>query len=374
MLKNLLNHKNFSNPLVEYYDKVFNEFDYERENFDRVYFNTADIRTDSGILMKDWKGNEFLEYHSLVRNTGKLKDRTFYYFDILFTNIRSHYQRDYIKIQIIAAKVGGFMNLFFQLICFFWTNYMDNLYITYLIEKLFTLEIEEVEPINPLKSPKFMNYCKIEHNIELAKASGENEIHDLSSKIQLKSLDLPSPVKNNSYELQNLVDFKKRNKKEVHITFRQRCGYNYCCFEKKLKSVESEEKMKYELMKGAENEIKEKIEIANLLKVTDQFRLLRKILLNENQCYMMEKREKHCIRIKEEGNYVKGKMKSLVVRNLKNEKKSKKCHMLNSYLTKKIKENSMTDVDNLLYQYLDKDTKMKIPLEKVRSQQETFRE
>ncbi len=58
--------------------------------------------------------------------------------------------------------------------------------------------------------------------------------------------------------------------------------------DKDLDSITKEEKIKFELMKAAEEELKEKFDIFSFFKSLEQITLLRKILLNESQSFMLK--------------------------------------------------------------------------------------
>ncbi len=111
-------------------------------------------------------------------------------------------------------------------------------------------------------------------------------------------------------------------------------------------------------MKACEEEIKVKTEVDYIFKSLDQFRLLKKLLLNEVQCFMLENRERHCIYNRIDEDSKKGLVEEL--KSLNQEKMIKNENQLKVYLKKKKKENNLTDIDNLLVAYLRNGIKSKL--------------
>ncbi len=105
--------------------------------------------------------------------------------------------------------------------------------------------------------------------------------------------------------------------------------------------------MKYELLKAAEELFEKKTEIIELFNFIDQFRLMKKIFLNKNQCFMLENRDTQSI------NNNNTKRLNKMMYELNEDKINKNKSNLKEYLAKKKKEDSLTEVDNLLLEYMD---------------------
>ena len=101
-------------------------------------------------------------------------------------------------------------------------------------------------------------------------------------------------------------------------------------------------------------EIDKKIEVLDYFKMMDQFKLLQKIILNENQCYMLRKREiKRIIDTEIDIKSFNPKDNNLV--ELEKDKLNKE--KLRYYLISKKADNSLSNVDKLLYSYMENELK-----------------
>ncbi len=364
-----------------------------------MYYTRADLHTDSGILVPDWNTKSFLEYDHTRTGTNQIvDDNEFFRLMFYLTHKTYHYQRQYIKMPEISARVGGFMNLFIMLLNYVWGFYIDNEYSTYLIGKVFKLEIED-EDTSPLKLPEKKEEVKEEEPIQFKnkriniermaetvdpKIKGERvEIVDIShssisdltmqkysktqqapeenaedrfyqvgNKENVENLNRSIAAKEN---ISNLIEERRKATKEIKIDPCEKCYFKYmCCFGNRLIKKNPYSRMRFELIKAAEEELRNKTEISNLLATNDQFGLLKMLILNQFQCFMLENRERHFILNKRNCDLL-GEL-----RDLSGEKKQKKESELISYLKTKRNENSLSDIDNILFRFLNKDLKRRI--------------
>ncbi len=153
-------------------------------------------------------------------------------------------------------------------------------------------------------------------------------------------------------DIKKLIDFKKQKRSKVEIQICERFCFYYFYPEQRInKSKKEEKRVKFEFMMAAEKEIEWKSDVLNLWKVIDQLRLLKKIILNENQCFMLNNRDLQTITNKIED----AKQKS--IKDLDEEKFQKRKNKLIEYLKNK---KSKTPVELLLFKYVDDDLKTEI--------------
>ncbi len=371
-LNNLYDPKNYNNPIVKHHEFRFMELQINRVNRQYFYFGQADLSTDSGILLQDWKKQKFLIFDHQRGNTASMKNNKIYDLSIYLTSKFTHYQRYYIKIPLIVAQVGGVFNLFLLIINKIWNLHIDNEFTVYLMKKLFRLENEETEAkknnffkdfevVNNNNRTFDISTMKIQKNVELIKIPGKQ--HDIVDVTVRPFIDDKLMLEKNTLrnrQVEKIIEFKMKNMKEVEISSGKRLYFQCCCFEKKWRSNNSSNKIKYELMRACEEEIKTKTEVDYIFKNLDQFRLLKKLLLNESQCFMLENREKHCIYNTLEENDNDKKELTERLRYLKDEKQNKCEKDLRTYLKQRKNENNLNDIDNLLVVYLKKDIKEKV--------------
>lgn len=76
------------------------------------------------------------------------------------------------------------------------------------------------------------------------------------------------------------IEFKKKILEEVKISDCERFYFTYCCF--KSESTNKFKNTKYKLFNASNKEIEKRTEIIDYVRLSDQFNVLKKIVLNEN--------------------------------------------------------------------------------------------
>jgi len=150
-------------------------------------------------------------------------------------------------------------------------------------------------------------------------------------------------------DLKQIINYKQKIRKEVKISYCERSRYSCCCFNPKTK----EQILMKELSLLANKIIKQKSDIFELWKTIDQFSLLKKIVLNENQCFMIKNRGIKEISIKPENLQLKEE-------DLEEERNDEDIIKLIEYFKSRNDKKKCNDIDDLLFNYLDHDIKSKI--------------
>ena len=123
-----------------------------------------------------------------------------------------------------------------------------------------------------------------------------NNNPDNKNHIDIKSKKLinnkkPKP-KTNYKDIENIIANKSRTRQRINIVSCERCYFILCCFNSSYKNQNDNQKLrKFELMEAADVELSNKSDFLNYVKLIDQFRLIKKIILNENQCFMIDNRD-----------------------------------------------------------------------------------
>jgi len=194
-------------------------------------------------------------------------------------------------------------------------------------------------------------------NLNLGVRKDALQLHEMFDK-QLKfQHNLASSLKIESRlaEIKQLIEgedginYKQKIRKEVKISYCERSRYSCCCFNPKTK----EQILMKELSLLANKIIKQKSDIFELWKTIDQFSLLKKIVLNENQCFMIKNRGIKEISIKPENLQLKEE-------DLEEERNDEDIIKLIEYFKSRNDKKKCNDIDDLLFNYLDHDIKSKI--------------
>ena len=154
-----------------------------------------------------------------------------------------------------------------------------------------------------------------------------------------------------------IIEYKSKLRKEIVIGYFERSKFIYCCGESKYKEDGNKKRnQRVELIVAAETYINKKSEIFEVFRTIDQLRLLSKIILNSNQCFMIQNRNLQSI-------INKNKTKNSPFKIIVEEKFESNLARLIGYLRNKDKNNELNSIDIMLFKYLDEDIKCKIQKE-----------
>jgi len=246
-----------------------------------------------------------------------------------------------LKIPDALANVGGFMSLVLPFITFIYSFYIDNEYYLFLYEHLYRLEIEKDEnkienrnkiieiqvlknasnkesdrpytpekqdiiskhdssklnilekPINIIENYTNNNIIIFPNNPELVQSSPITNKNRKSLKM-LKMIKKDNIIINK--DVKKLIDYKSKEKELIKIGSCERfCYINCCCYTKTRNKKDKNYNLRYELINHAEAETSKKFDIIEVFKQFNQLRLLKKLLLDKNQCYLLDNRELHSL-------------------------------------------------------------------------------
>jgi len=409
---NLINPKDYGKPyrsFFKYYEEIANIKKYYYRN---PSYLISQVISDVGFLYETFENKYFLEFNDIF--FGETEAAFFDGFNFIFEfNLSPRYKiyrRIYIKLQDLMAQVGGFMSFINYLAQFLYGFYIENYFYVFMIDKLFNLNIihdkkltedntmnynqnnnnqielsikhkdmqnleklEHVANLDPITNVNKNDLTNLDHsdnriindinNCNNDHSKGINKVDKSSNNKLLKRTNFINKKNNEIYNksLKQIIEEKSNINEKMTISQGYRCKYYVCCYDKKVSEYETYKYsdkiniIKYELMKAAEEELEKKLEITELFKVIDQFRLLKKILLNENQCFMLDNREIQNINNKNRKNLQKLGVKegalAIELNKLKYETKKKN---LCKYIAKRKSDGSLTAIDEILLKYMDK--------------------
>jgi len=373
---NLIYQNNLVNP-GEYENYFKRNYFYHSTNIDildnttayynRVHFRLSSIGTDKGIIFSEWVNNSFMEYNDMVVSMETPSDDFFVKVYLRTSRVEKLYQRFYIKIPDAIAKVGGFMSLFFEILGAVYSFYLNNAYHIFLYNKLYNLQIDDesldqniinnnIQSISPnIQSKKIDFELKNLQYIDDVKNSNLNSSTNKLNynRIVIKQHEYSKAVENK--EIKKLIMLKKRKKTHIEIDSCERFRFNYCCYEDKVSGKRTEKKLRYELLLTADKDIKNRSEIFEIFKLLDQFKLLLKLFLNESQGYMIKNRGKQ--EITNDFNWTSNNEEIQKIEEIRMQKQINK---LSDYLLEKKRSNSISNIDMLLFYYLDTEAKEKM--------------
>jgi len=386
--QNLLDPENFTNPINKIYSYNFQGLD--RGNVYPHYkfsYSFSNLTTDQGIFFEDIQNEEFLTFDDLQIDTmhypnyGSFLEISFY-----LSNKNQVHVRSYIKIPDIVAQVGGILSLFFPFIEIILRIFTDNQYTLYLFNNLFKMQLKDNsntevnENIIELKSKSEsirkdeianlneINYKSKRDNILYLNNEGKDCTSVMEDKLDLnKSAKSPENMSvnkgsnkdlyqkindsnnNNSNkftkkesilikDLEKVITIKSKQNDNVEITDCKRLYYTYCCGKDKI-----DKDRIFKLLFVAEEELAKKCDFIEIAKYLDQFRLLKKLVLNEGQCTLLKSRELKALTDE-----------TLIEEELQEEKTNKQ---ILAYLKDQQDTGTLNHIDKVLTYYLRSDTK-----------------
>ncbi len=152
----------------------------------------------------------------------------------------------------------------------------------------------------------------------------------------------------------NAINFKRKKREKVNITFSEQCVSNSSClnFESCKSKAIGMKRLRKELHNYAKEEITKKTNYISLLQGQEQLNLLSKIILHEQQSFMLKNNG-----VKVLVNKIK---RSEEVRNLADMKKQRKINELYEYLKDNIANSNLSSTDLMLYAYMSQSMKRKL--------------
>ena len=309
-----------------------------------------------------------------LSSTSLSQSNKYAFKSIHYMNLKApNYQREYIKLPDIAANVGGILSFFIPFIEYFLRVFIDNEYALFLYYSFFRMKEYE---LNNKDKQNDIQHIQIDYSNNMIENSAapenlkfNNDLKTLkfsdAEKSSNKMLDIQEPnlnlnislAKPNPYKLKELHKrdtilnkeiskvIKSKNKKaiDINISFSDRFSFVNCCGESKTKTNSL-----YNLINIIENELVKKCDFVKILRKLDQFSLIKKIILNEGQCMLLNNRDLKIITSKDENLLTS---KRIEIDGDEGINEHIRVSIIN-YLKSRMETNSISEIDKLLVKYL----------------------
>jgi hypothetical protein len=153
-INHIVNPGDFNNPLIDTYDYNYYRIDMATRKEHKLFYKDSQLSTDSGVVFTDPKSTVFtqLDYHEL--DMGYVTENIVFDNNINFTKKITKFERVYIKIQDVAATVGGFFSITFYILRIIYYFYVEVDLQYYYYKKLLSFKLENDEfDLSNLKKP-----------------------------------------------------------------------------------------------------------------------------------------------------------------------------------------------------------------------------
>jgi len=203
------------------------------------------------------------------------------------------------------------------------------------------LDVNNINKVNNINN-------NVNNNINNNNISNNmNSTSKFRQKFKLKEIIVNNDVK-------SLLNYKKQKRDQITIKKCERFCYLSCrcCYINQRKGNKNYN-LRYELIDNMEVEVSKKFDIIEVFKSLNQLRLLQKLLLNENQCYLLENRELHTLNNSKT-------VPRKEIENLSELKEKQRFTKLVDYILIKKQENNLSNIDVLLLKYLNQDLKLQL--------------
>jgi hypothetical protein len=293
----------FENPFVEYFSKYFILLDPQVSKFVDIYFKNVTVHTDDGLIFKTRDSVSSIVYDYYREQFNTTKSDIILDFYLNSSNNFLTYSRIYMKIQDLAATIGGLLK------AMTFTGYLltiifnDHERYEKIFKALFNFKETEETYDNGKKNnndifPKnlnlFKNHIKMKVNeiykhdsnfgsqnilnffnqSNLLKRNSKNNI----SFINMNKKNSGSHTPNFQAELNSeILQYKNQFKREFRLNPLQVCKmyFCFCCIKK--------EKQTFNLFKIAFDKITQYLDYLEIIKTLQKFHRLKKILFNKKQ-------------------------------------------------------------------------------------------
>jgi len=361
---NLINPKNLSYPFKADLQYSFQSLssDIRKQNF--IYYSTAILKTDRDPIFSNYDELNSTQINRNILDFQDLAtDNRVFELNIYLDNKIYRYERYYVKVQVIAATVGGIMNVIFYIIKFIYSFYIENHFQYFLLNRLIKFEnASDSEDLIDIKDNNKLQYEINKLEAKFPETSGfspppnirsitrpvsiifeHGEKQDANSDIPRKDTH-PSCLNS---KLRQLINVRKKNGQYYPIS---EC--DVCCFQCRRQCVKKNSlRIKNQLIMLANNEIEKKFNFLETIKFIDQVSVLKQIILNEEQTFMLDNKDKLLI-----NNTLTVEDSEELINLLKKDKEKK----LIEYLNMKKLTNKLSEVDLLLYNNLNDEIRSKV--------------
>ena len=341
-------------PVTQALDFISTGVDLDTNKRNLFSYSKSTLKSDIGYLVEDISYENFLQIEKIDTDFNKFipgSNTTIYYSHIYLTKILLDYDRSYLKVQDIAATVGGFFSITYNVLKFAYYFYIENSLVYYYFQNLFSFyklddygkdgavedHLQEMENINIIQfnTGKPNNNAKTKKsdtkNYQVVNINSQNDIipnemnkgadtfdrlnmnptdkdkakNDSNSKSTPKSpptllkartsiISGGDKMKVGTASLINILNKFDKPKTPVHIDETTLWKYHFCnCFIKKETNANS--KMMNNFIYSAKSELDKRYSTVNILALFEQFKVLKQIVLNENQCFMLDHKGKKII-------------------------------------------------------------------------------
>jgi len=353
---NYMNHlmypQNFDKPYKTVYPVYYERTNTNIKNYINyeLFYNVATLATDAGFIWEDPVYQSFMEFDHLRRFDGHLEEFGEYTL-MVQTHVskrKMFYMRIYIRLGQILAIVMGYSGLTMSIVLMIYNFYLNNEYSIFLYGKLFNFEIDSVWEPNVDKVIAF----KTESATELSPIKSDDKENDNEENNKgYKPIPITSSNALNK-DLKKLITYQEKKRQRIEIASKERFCLMCCNVDKDKNDPNNKELIiKKELILAAEKIIEKQRDIFELWRKLDQNLLLKKMILNESQYYMLEKRGLRPITDKVHTDSLDA------VRNLHDVKEEEDKKKFYEYIKELRLKNEVSDIDKFLWLNLDEDIK-----------------
>ena len=175
-----INTNNYTNPFQKYLKDKFYYISNKYFLSITEYIHHINMRTDKGIVFSSYKEKNNFTIDSIIDFTVYNRSDTILSFNIQLNNVIEKYNRNYLKIQDLAAKIGGIYSILLLIFYFLINSISENMYFEYLINNFFNIVFfYEKENNNNLKNKtnkidKIIDILTTESNKKLKELNNNN--------------------------------------------------------------------------------------------------------------------------------------------------------------------------------------------------------
>jgi hypothetical protein len=261
-----------------------------------MFYSPSNMITDAGIIFQEFSSEFFLEETSGILDFTNVPTNNYVYDNLFYGGKKSNvYNRSYIKVQAIAAVVGGFLQLARIILKICYTFYFEGSFKKYFYEELFTLIEDDGSSLqNKKKVATDVNSTLFNRTTKQLDAPAEST-NELYSRVVKPTI--LNNVNSNlmSYYEKAFIKNKKVKKLDSNLEITKTDIF-------KFKFLFKRNEKKFVNINMMEESINSKLEILNYFSLFRNVNLIKKMLLNKFQLNLLSKCNKDILNINETSN------------------------------------------------------------------------
>lgn len=228
-INNYIDSMDFEEPVKFYIDSYVQQVSNGslRRNF--IKFTMDEFKSDNGWLLEDIKLNKFISFHSMnveINAVPSSFPNAYYWVTIVSPQIRKINFRSFLKIQELAAKIGGLINAFVITTNILFYHYFRYKYVHNIAKKVYEGDIRSIDflkkydissQISILNNNLKRNVSESSSNDDINNKNKNNDRSNNNNNENNNAFKSSKSFSFNKKYFENIFEYKSDSSKPINI-------------------------------------------------------------------------------------------------------------------------------------------------------------